>query len=110
MRIRYLLCAAIALPPLALAEIAVSGDSLGTAQGMVDFCAQLNPAAAAKLKDQAGQLVRGVPEREVAKLRRTAAYQEAYQSVSAELDQVPAQEALVACNGFLQGDGSGEGN
>lgn len=98
------LCAAITLPQLALAERPFTNQSLGTTQSTVDFCARINPGAASKYHEQAGLLVQGVPEQEVAKVRDSDEYKEAYAKASASLGEVAKKDAEEACNSFLETD------
>lgn len=99
------LCAASTIPLLAVAD-APSGQSLGTAQATIDFCARINPDAATKYQQQATSLVQGVPEEELNKVRSTDEYKEAYTQTSTVLDEISKADAATACNSFLQEDTS----
>lgn len=98
------LCAAIMFPQLALAELPFTDQSLGTAQATVDFCAQIDPGTATKYQQQVTLLVQGVSEDEVAKIRSTDDYKDAYARASAALAEVSKPDAAEACNRFLETD------
>lgn len=106
MKIHRILClgAAFVIPQLALAKLPFSNDAFGKIEGTLDFCAQANPQAAQKYQEGKKQMVRDVPEKEVAEARKTQEYKNAYQWVSAELGKVPKDKAVEACNAYLEGD------
>jgi len=105
MKIRKMvcLCTVAALPALALAELPVNGQALGSVQGTVDFCAQLDPASAATYQGFPKLIVQGTAEEEVEKVRRSDEYKEAYASVSAQLKDIPKEQAIESCKGFVEG-------
>jgi hypothetical protein len=94
-------CAAIALPPLALAEPSFTAQSVGTSQAAVDFCARIDSATAAKLMALMEQSASGD---ELAKARGTDEYKEAYTRTSATLGGLPESEGADACSRFLDAD------
>ena len=94
----------LAVSQLALGETEVNRQSLGTVQATVDFCAQIKPGDAARFQQQAGVLVSGLSEDDLAKLRNAVDYKEAYASVNVALSKVDPLDAALACDQFLQAD------
>ncbi|HYL13133.1 MAG TPA: hypothetical protein VEV41_08860 [Terriglobales bacterium] len=105
MKIHRILClvTAIVIPQLALAKLPFTSDAFGKVEGTLDFCAQLDRQAASKYQEQKKQIVRDVPEQEVAEARSTQEYKDAYEWVSAELGKVPKNKAVEACAASLEG-------
>ena len=97
-------CAAIVLPQVSLAGLPFTGQALATAQATIDFCAQVHPEQAKKYQEHAKLLVRDSSEEEVAKLRKTSEYKEAYEWVTGELAKVTRDESTTACRGLLPSD------
>jgi len=104
MSIYRILClvAALAIPQLALAKLPLTNDAFGKVEGTLDFCAQADPPAAPRYKEQKKVLVRGVPERELAEARQTQEYRDAYDWMAAELAKVPKDRAVQACTASLE--------
>jgi hypothetical protein len=96
------LCAAMALPQIALAELAFTAEALGRVQSTLDFCAEGQPRAATKYQEQAKILVQGVPKDKVDKVRSTDEYKGAYESAREELGKVSKHDVAEACTGFLE--------
>jgi hypothetical protein len=105
MRIDRILClgAALVIPQLALAKLPFTNDALGKVEGTLDFCAQADPPAAPKYKEQKKGLVKGVSEKEVTEARRTQEYKDAYDWMAAELAKVPKDRTVQACTAYLGG-------
>ena len=97
------LCAAIAVPQFALAELPLTNDAFGKIEGTLAFCAEVNPKAAAKYKERAKPFVQGASEKELAEARQTKEYKEAFDWIRGELGKVPKPQAVKACTNFLEG-------
>ena len=95
---------AIVLPQLALAELPVNHQSLATVQAVVDFCAQMKPADAARYEEQAVLLMSGLSKEDLSRVRAADDYKKAYASTNEALDKVDAIEAAAACDGYLKAD------
>jgi hypothetical protein len=106
MKILRILClvAAIVIPQLVLAELPFTNDAFGKVEGILDFCAKVNPQAASKYQEQKKALVKDVPEKEVAEARKTQEYKDAYDAVTSELGQLPKDKAVEACAASQEGD------
>jgi hypothetical protein len=104
MTISKMLClyAVVALPAFA-ADAPLSGEALGSVQGTIDFCAQIDPGSADQNHGFSKLVVQGAPATDVEKVRRTDEYKEAYEKVSAQLRNVPKQQAVESCKGFVEG-------
>ena len=94
----------IALPQLALAELPADQLSLGTVQAAIDFCTQLKPDNAAKYQEQAGFMLSGLSEDDLAKLRSASDYQKSYASTQADLRKIEPRQAAETCDKFLTAD------
>ena len=99
------LCAAVALPPPALAEIPVDGEWLGKLQSVLDFCAQRNPPAAMRYRTLAKQMLQNATAQEVTEARRMSGYREAYEANRAALGELPKQDVIGTCNNLLEANG-----
>jgi hypothetical protein len=105
MKMHRILClgAALVLPQLALAELPFTNDAFGKVEATLDFCVQADPQGASKYQERKKELVRDVPEKEVAEARQSHEYRDAYDGVTAELGKVPKAQAVKACSDFLEG-------
>jgi hypothetical protein len=93
--------AALAITQLTLADTPFSKRSLGMLEGTMAFCAQSDPAAAAKYQSQVQSMLRGRPEAEVAKARETSEYRAAYDSVTSALTGAPKEQIKQTCADLL---------
>jgi hypothetical protein len=105
MRNCYLLFAVLTGSQLALAEPALDIEMIAKVQSTLDFCVQINPGIAAKMRDQPGIMMQGIPAEELAKLRESDKYRAVYASTSEVLNQADKMAAVKACNDFV---GSGK--
>jgi hypothetical protein len=96
-----LVITALAITQLALADTPFSKHSLGMLEGTMAFCAQSDPAAAAKYQAQVQSMLRGKPEAEVAKARETSEYHAAYDSVTSALTDAPKEQIKQTCAELL---------
>ncbi len=97
----FCLCAAIALPQFALAaEPSLNKKSLGQVEGIVDFCAKVNPQIA-KSKGTAAPSVGKASQKDLDEARKSDEYKEAYDSITETLNQIPADRASETCAAAL---------
>jgi hypothetical protein len=94
-------CAAVALPQLTWADLPFSNDVFGKIEGVMTYCAKVNPQAAGQYQAQAKALVQGVPAKVVLEARETPEYKEAYDAAGTEIGNAPKDQAVQVCNGFL---------
>jgi hypothetical protein len=96
------LCAAMVLPQLALAELPMPVESLGTVEGTLAFCAEVNPQAAAQYNEFTKLLTKDAPAQEVQEARQSSEYRQAHENIRAELAKTQAADAVKACSAFLE--------
>ena len=89
MKTHYMLYVAILFPQLALALPAsnqpagnVQASSFGTVQATLDYCARINPGAAARYQEEARLIVGG-------QFKTTNEFKDGYAKAQAALSQVP---------------------
>ena len=104
MRLRVLslvwLSAALAAP-LGFAAESTSPAMLGQMESVLDSCSKANPAAAADYKKQHERLVQGVPDQDLAELRASDAYKNAYREISERFEKASKADAAKTCKVFL---------
>jgi len=92
---------ALVITQLTLADTPFSKRALGMLEGTMAFCAQSDPAAAAKYRAQVQSMLRGRPETEVAKARDTGEYHAAYDAVTSALTDAPKEQTKQTCADLL---------
>lgn len=95
------LCGAVTLSQFGMADASLTVQSLGVSHATVEFCAQLDPATAAKYREQAALMIQGMSTEELARIRSTDAYKEAYAQAKAALGEMSGTEAKEFCYRFL---------
>jgi hypothetical protein len=95
---------AVLLALLARADRSFSKSGLGTVEGTLDYCKQVDAPAAAKYEERKKILVRDVPEEEVAEARASEEYKRAYEKIDAELGKVPKDKMVEGCAAYLKGE------
>jgi hypothetical protein len=92
------LCAAISLPQFALAaESSLNKKSLGQVEGIVDFCAKVNPQIA-KSKGTAAPSVSKASQKDLDEARKSDEYKEAYDAITTALTDLPTEQVAEACS------------
>ena len=104
MKIYRILClgAALALPSLALAKLALPNDAFGRIEGALDFCAQADPKNAAKYQEQKKLLIQGATDDEVAEARASQEYKDTYAEATEEMGKQPKDQAVRTCAAALE--------
>jgi hypothetical protein len=74
-----------------------SARLLGVNEGMLNFCAPRSPTAAAQLRQKIHKLVDGASPSQLAQLRNSHEYREAYDSVSEFVGKVDAHNLARFC-------------
>jgi hypothetical protein len=98
MRKVALVCVLFALPALTqAAKPPPNAQALGITEGVLHYCGSVDPKAAGQLQQKAKDLVQGLSEDEVAKLRESEEYRAAYDSIGEMLTAAPGQKAVQAC-------------
>jgi hypothetical protein len=75
--------------------------ALGQMEGLLDGCAKANPQSAADYKKQREEVVRGVSDKDLAKMRKADDYNAAYKAISDRFDKASKDEVSEACKVFL---------
>lgn len=79
--------------------------TLGHMKGVLEMCGATNRQAASQYLLQMKALIGSATRQEIDKVRKTQAYQVAYQSVRNELSNRSPQELASACSSYLaEGD------
>jgi hypothetical protein len=97
-----LVCAVMAMPQLSTAKLPFSNDALGKVEGIMNYCARVNPESAAKYQDAAKAFVKDLPEKEVTEARKSAEYKDSYDGIAAELDKAPKDATIQTCKAALE--------
>jgi hypothetical protein len=93
---------AMALAQSAPQKNPINRESLGQTEGILGFCAKIDPQSAAKYREGANLLTRDESDKDVETARKSKEYHEAFDSTSAQFDKVPASdEAVKSCKAFL---------
>jgi len=104
MRIHRIIClvAAIGIPQIVFAKLAMPNDVFGKSEGALDFCAQADPESAPKYQARKKALVKDAPEKEVAEARNTKEYKDGYDLVTSQLASLPKDRVVEGCASVLQ--------
>ena len=94
-------CSVIMLPQLLNAKLPFSNDAFGKVEGILTYCAKVNPESAAKYQDAAKALVKDTTEKEVTEARNSAEYKESLDSINAQLEKAPKENSIKACRAYL---------
>jgi hypothetical protein len=95
------LCAAAALSLAAAAATAVDGATLGQMEAVVAHCSQINPADSARYRELLTPLTADVSAEDLAAARKSKAYQQGHEFISAQLATAKKDEIVDACAGVL---------
>jgi len=87
-----------------MANLPFSNDAFGKVEGMLDFCAQTDTAAAPKYQERKKMLIKDLPEKEVAEARASQEYLDAHQEITTELEKLPKEKVVEACTAYLKSD------
>lgn len=105
MKLRRILtsCVVLVVAQVALSEEPArpSGQALGMVEGILSKCAQVDPADAARYRQQVQSITRGVSAKVVAEVRKSDEYQQSYDAITESLSQVSEEDAIKACTHSL---------
>jgi len=104
MTVRRVLCGwfAVALAPVCLAQANVSGQVLGTVQATLDHCSQAYPEEAKQFEQYGSLLTREMSPQDLAKLRQTPQFRQAYSSTAETLAKMAKEDLSASCKAALQ--------
>ena len=92
------LLAALGLSQLAHAASPYGPRQLGAAQGVLDFCAQVDPVDATMFAGRVLWLYRGLTPQQIALVKSGDGFKSAYASVESVLGELPAANAKTVCH------------
>lgn len=92
--------AALSIPLLAAAAEPPAPAALGQMESILDSCATAKPKEAENYKKQRKKLTEGMAEKDVAAIRDSDPYKEAYKVIQESFQQASTEEVEKACNTF----------
>lgn len=98
----FYLVAAVLVAELALARMPFPNDVFGKVEGTLDYCARIDSQSAAKYEKRKKDLIKDVPEDEVAAARKTEDYKAGYEWISNQLLKMSKEETVSACAATLE--------
>ncbi len=98
-----LLVAALVIPQLGGAQLPIPNDAFAKFEGTLDFCANANPNDSEKYEKLKKELVKGASEKEVADVRKTQDYKDAYADAKNEFAKMPKDKAIEMCSVSMAG-------
>jgi hypothetical protein len=96
------LAAAIVLPLLAHAKLALPDEAFGRIEGALDTCSQIDPKSAEKYQELKKYASQGATDEEVGAARASKEYKAGYVAGSDELSKKPQADALKTCAASLE--------
>lgn len=97
----WLAGAYLVLMPIAYAQepaAAPNAQALAIAEGMVNYCAPIDPAAADKVRQLIKQLMQGASEQQLVEVRKSDEYRKAYDSVGDFTAKIDPRNAKKFCS------------
>jgi hypothetical protein len=91
-----LLCSAVALPQLALAEMP-SPQALGTVNAILTFCTAVDPHDAKSFQQEWTSVLSGTTGAQLSKAEGGSAYKQAYDTITGELKKLSGSGVASAC-------------
>ncbi len=93
--------AAMAVLSLALADPSIDAGQLGRMKGILEVCGRVDTRDASQYLLQMKALIGNATKQEVDQAAKTDEYQQAYQSIAAELNNMDPDSMAQACSGYL---------
>lgn len=93
-----LTCLAAALAaPAAAAEPVPSGLALGTVEALLQYCARVDPASAARYQQLGQLLAQGADEESLAAVRQSEDYRQSYDATTEQVREVGDEATRQTC-------------
>jgi len=104
LKIHRIVClsALLAFPQFAVAECP-KASSLAQVEGILDYCAQVDPALAPRVQQFKSVVLHGVPEKELEVVVQSKDFKQTYTEIRQELSKVPTSTVISACTSTLGG-------
>jgi len=101
MRVKHiaLLCSAVALPQLAMADPSADPQGLGTVHALLTYCTQVDPGDTPTFQAEWKRIAGGASDQQLGQLEQTAAYRQAFDLAIQALNQGSKQAWARACAG-----------
>jgi hypothetical protein len=96
-------CLALSASQFALADLPMSRPALGQLEGILNFCAKVDPSMAKQYQERSALLLGKASDKDLADARDSDEYRQAYDAVSAELAKVEKDHAVQTCNAMARG-------
>ncbi|WP_211453730.1 hypothetical protein [Collimonas antrihumi] len=100
----YLLASLCALASFSLAiaaESPLDGSTLAQVDAIVAHCGQINPADSARYQDLLKPVIADVSADDLATIRKSEVYQQAYETITAQLVATKKDDVVAACAGAI---------
>lgn len=97
----FVLVMAMAYSTLSQADTSFDIRHFGRMKGILSTCTSVNPREASKYLLQIKALIGDATKETVDQVTRTEEYQQAYQTVTAELGSMVQDDMAKACNDYL---------
>jgi hypothetical protein len=98
----FYLLAMVLIAGFALAKMPFSNEVFGKAEGTLDYCARMDSASAEKYQKKKQELVKDIPESEVAAARNTEEYKAGYDWAGEELPKMSKEDVAHVCASSLE--------
>jgi hypothetical protein len=96
--------AAMVLPQSTPSKDPIDPEVYGRVEGILNFCAKVDPPSAAKYQERAKAFTRDQSQSAVDEARKSKEYQDAFDSITDLLSKAPSDdEAVKSCKAFLEG-------
>ena len=90
-----------AFPALILGASSVPPAALGQVEATINFCSKVDSSSAAQYKEWGKRLVANMTEKELKEARDSSEYKQNYDSITSQLEKVPADKAVQNCRAAL---------
>jgi len=92
------LAALLTIPAFTLGENSIPPAALGQVEATIGFCAKVDSGSAEQYKEWGKKIVAGMKEKELKAARESNDYKESYESITSQLDKIPADKIVQACH------------
>ncbi|KAA6464598.1 hypothetical protein DYQ86_01125 [Acidobacteria bacterium AB60] len=93
---------ALLVPQLGGAQLQIPTQAFGKMESVLDFCAKNAPQNTAKFDELKKKLAAALPEDQIADLRKTEEYKDAYDQEKTELAKMSKEKAAKTCSASLE--------
>ena len=95
-----ILCGAVSLPQLALADISQTNPSgLGIVRGLLQYCTRVDPGNTAAFEAQWQSIVGDTSKQALASAEQNSEFRQGHASITGTLEKLPKGDAMKICAG-----------